>query len=152
MPCKYLIAMDGIAVVELWTGEVTLDELIAHKQRLSRDPSIKAGASVLSDFTRATIEISPDGVRKLSEMDNDARGNAAISRYAFLVDYDVYDEAQLFADEVNSHGKSVIVFNSLELAATWLGMDFEKVREILQSVAPRHDQRRPAHGTHASPD
>jgi hypothetical protein len=144
--------MDGNAVVELWTGEVTLDELIAHKQRLSRDSSIKAGASVLSDFTRATIEISPDGVRRLSEMDNDARGDAAISRYAFLVDYDVYDKAQLFADEVNSHGKSVIVFNSLELAATWLGMEFEKVREILQSVAPRQDRRRPSHDAHASPD
>ena len=152
MPCKFLIAMDENAVLEQWTGAVTLDELIAHKQRLSRDPSIKAGASVLSDFTRATIEISPEGVRKLSEMDKDARGNAAISRYALLVDYDVYEEAQLFADEVNNHGKSVIIFNSLELAATWLGMEFEKVRENLQSVASRHDRRHLAHDANASPD
>lgn len=135
MPCNYFIAMDGHAVVELWTGAVSLDELAAHKQRLFSDPSIQAGASVLSDFTRAEIQISPDGVRRLSAMDVDSPGNSAIHRYAFLVNYDVYDKAQLFAEEVNKHGKSVIIFNSLEVAATWLGMDLVEIREILQSIA-----------------
>lgn len=134
MPCKFVQAMDGDVILELWTGTVTLDEMMTHKQRLLTDSSIKASASVLSDFTRATFAVSPEDVRKLSALDNDPGGKSTIDRYAFLVDYGVYDEAQLFAEQVNRHGKSVIVFNSLELAATWLGMDYVTVRELLESI------------------
>ncbi|MDH3430896.1 MAG: hypothetical protein OEM60_10725 [Gammaproteobacteria bacterium] len=134
MPCKFVQAMDGDVILELWTGSVTLDEMMAHKQRLFADSSIKASASVLSDFTRATFSVSPEDVKKLAEMDNEPGGKSTIGRYAFLVDYGVYDEAQLFAEQVNRHGKSVIVFNSLDLAATWLGMDYATVRELLESI------------------
>jgi hypothetical protein len=45
MPCKYAIAMGGQLVAEQWTGTLTRGEPVAHKKRLSRDPSIRADAS-----------------------------------------------------------------------------------------------------------
>jgi len=132
MPCKYVIAMDGDVVVERWTGTVTLAELMAHKRQQALDPSIKAGASVLSDCTRATIAMSPEAISELSAMDNDAANKPKIAQYAFLVSSDAYSKAQQFANQVNQYGKSVIIFNSLEVASTWLGMDPLKVRELIE--------------------
>lgn len=139
MPCRYVIAMNGDVVVELWTGVVTAEELAAHKQQQFGDPAINPGASVLSDCTRAEFAISAEGVDSLSDMDKDSGGQPAISRYAFLVNYDVYDKAQHFADRVNQYGKSVIVFNTLDLAAKWLGMEARGVRDLLQRLADRPD-------------
>ena len=133
MPCKYAIAMDGMVVVELWTGTVTGDELMAHKKQQVCDPSIKADASVLSDCTRAVFKISPEAINELSEMDNDANNKPKIRRYAFLVNNDAYDRARQFSDRVNKVGKSVIIFNSLEVACTWLGIDLLKTRELMDS-------------------
>ena len=133
MPCKYVIAMDGNVVVELWTGTVTFDELMAHKKQLICDSAINAGASVLSDCTRAVFAISPDAISELSEMENDPHNRPRIRRYAFLVRNDVYDRAQQFAHRVDKYGKSVIIFNSLEVACTWLGIDLLKTRELMDS-------------------
>lgn len=134
MPVDYVMAMDGEIVLELWTGTVTLEELMAHKRGQFSNPSIKSGASVLSDCRRAEFEISPDDVSKLSEMENDPRGKSTIARYAFLVDNDTYERAQMFAEQVNRQGKSVIIFNSLDVAAVWLGMDSMKVRDLLKGM------------------
>ena len=132
MPCKYVIAMDGAVVVERWTGAVTLDELMAHKQQQFLDPSIKEGASVLSDCTRAAFEISADAISELSAMENDPHNKPKIRRYAFLVGNDARDKAQQFADQVDDSKKSVIIFNSLYVASAWLGMDLPKVRELIE--------------------
>lgn len=134
MPCKYVITMDGKIVVERWEGTVTLDELIAHKQQQALNPSIKEGAAVLSDCTRATFQISPDAIGKLSAIDNDPNTKKKITRYAFLVNNDTYDRAQQFSNQVNRDGKSVIIFNSLDVACKWLGIDPMEVHEVIKSA------------------
>jgi len=133
MPCKYEIAMDGMLVVERWTGTVTHDELMTHKKNQVRDPSIKAGASVLSDCTRAVFSISLDAVNELADMETDAHNKTKIRRYAFLVNDDVYNRAQQFARRVENYGVIVIPFNSLDIACTWLGIDKLKVRDLMDS-------------------
>lgn len=135
MPCKYVIAMDGKLVVELWTGTVTLDELLAHKKQQTYDPAINADASLLADCTRAVFAISPDAIGQLSEMENDPQNRSKIRRYAFLVSNDVYDRAKQFSDRIKKYGKSGIIFNSLAIASTWLGIDQLKARELMDSIA-----------------
>jgi len=134
MPCNYVIAMDGRIVVERWTGRVVRDELMAHKKQLFDDPSIKAGASVLSDCTRAVIAISPDEIGEISVMDQGSNNNVKISRYAFLVNSEAYDRARQFSDQVNKYRKSVIIFNSLDVASLWLGLDLPAVRKLMDSI------------------
>ena len=119
MPCKLVLARDGTVVLEQWTGRVSLEELVGHKTSLANNLSLKAGASLLSDCTRASFELSPDAITKLSEMENDPNSDTRIKRYAFLVSEDDYDKAQQFSNAVKKYGKAVIVFNSLDVASTW---------------------------------
>jgi len=134
MPCKYALAMDGNVVIERWTGTITYDELMTHKTQQLGDPSIKANASVLSDCTRAVIEIPLGAIDQLSEIDNHADRSSKISRYAFLLNPDVYDRAQRFADRVSQSGKRVLIFNRLDAACKWLGLDPLKARELIDGM------------------
>lgn len=135
MSCKYVIARDGAIVLEHWTGTVTLAEMIEHKTHLAKELSLKPNASVLSDCRRATFEIPPDAISKLAEMEDDRYINSPITRYAFLVSDDVYDRAQQFVREVQKYGKTVIVFNSLDVAAVWLGMAPSEVIALEKNIA-----------------
>ena len=134
MPCSYVIARDGAVVLELWTGTVSLTELAGHKTHLAHEPDLKPGASVLSDCRRAKFEFSPDAIGDLANMENDPASDARIARYAFLVPDEAYAMARQFADKVEDFGKTVIVFNSLDVAATWLGMDVSEVIALLESL------------------
>jgi len=134
MPCKYAIAMDGQLVVEQWSGTLTYDELVAHKTRLSRDPSMRADASVLTDCRGCEIQISPETIDKLSEIDNDPEGNSRVGRYAFLVNRDVYERVQRFSNQIARSGKRALIFNHLDAACQWVGIDPAKVRELIDSI------------------
>ena len=134
MPCKYVIASDGKSVVERWTGTVSRDELMMHKKQQVCDPLIKEGASVLSDCTLAVFAVSPDEISEIAAMDKDPGRNSKITRYAFLVNDDTYDRARQFSDQVNKGGKSVIIFNSVDIASIWLGLDLLTVRGLMDSI------------------
>jgi hypothetical protein len=131
MPCKYAIAMDGQLVVEQWSGTLTYDELVAHKTQLSRDPSMQAAASVLTDCRGCEIQISPETIDKLSQIDNDPESNSRVGRYAFLVNRDVYERVQRFSNQIARSGKSALIFNRLEAACQWLGIEPTHVRELI---------------------
>ncbi len=134
MPCNYVIARDGAVVLELWTGTVSLTELTGHKTHLANEVDLRPGASVLSDCRRAEFEFSPEAIGDLANMENDPASDARIARYAFLVPDEVYAMARQFADKVEGFGKTVIVFNSLDVAATWLGMELSEVLALQERL------------------
>jgi hypothetical protein len=134
MPCEYVVAMDGKVVIERWTGTVDRHELMRHKKQQVSDPSIRAGASVLSDCTGAVFAIAPSEIGEISAMDKSPGDGSKVSRYAFLVNNDVYDIARHFSDQVNNFGKSVIIFNSLDVAALWVGLDAPTVRKLMDGI------------------
>jgi hypothetical protein len=134
MPCEYVVAMDGKVVIERWTGIVDRHELIRHKEQQVSDPSIAPGASVLSDCTKAVFAIAPSEIGGIAAMDKDPGVNSKVNRYAFLVNNDVYDMARQFSDQVNNYGKSVIIFNSLDVAALWVGLDASTVRKLMDGI------------------
>jgi len=134
MPCTYMVALDGKVVIERWTGTVTGQELMAHKLQQVGDPSIKLGASVLSDCTGAAFAIAPSEIRELSAMDQDPKSTLKVRRYAFLVNNDTYDKARSFSDQINKTGKSAIIFNSLDVAASWLGLEAPQVRALMDRI------------------
>ena len=134
MPCTYTVTRDGQIVIEVWEGTITLNELIAHKQKILRDPLIGDRVSILSDCTQARFEIALDAVSKLSEMEGGSDSRSKVSGYAFLLSSDLYERARLFSEQVQSHGKSVIIFNLVETAATRLGMDAAEIRAIIDGM------------------
>lgn len=135
VPCKYTVLHEGRIIVEQWVGAIGYEALVEHKTQQRLDPNIKAPASVLSDCRLATVEISPEAIDQLSEQEHDQ--GQAVQRYAFLVKPEVYERAQRFGDGVSPIGKSVRIFNHLDSACRWLGLDPAEVKALITSLSAR---------------
>ena len=133
MPCKYALAQEGRVIVEHWTGAVTYEALVQHKAQQRLDPTIKPGASVLSDCTVATVEISPEAIDRLSAFEH-SNQDQAVQRYAFLVKPEVYERVQRFRDGVSAIGTAVHIFNNLDAACRWLDVPSTEVRALIASL------------------
>ena len=145
MPNNYAVLNEGSVVVEFWTGPVTHDELLAHERRHLSDPSIKAGASVLVDAERAQFGTSVEQVKDITALYGQAIGRLKVGRMALLVNKQTYERALMFLKEVEGYGVKVIVFNSLDIACTWLGLDVNVARKQLQLLQAQSAQGDPSH-------
>ena len=134
MPNSYIVLDSGTLVIERWTGTVTHDELISHERDQIEDRSIKPGAVVLAYAADASFETDPEEVRQLSDLYG--RGDIAMEKCAVVVNDDAYDRAQLFAAQGTGHGVSIVVFNDVEAACEWLGVDPVKVKSTLKGLKP----------------
>lgn len=134
MPHSYAVLNNGHVVVEFWTGQVTHDELLAHEQRHLSDPSIKAGAAVLVDAERAQFGTTTDEIKDVVAMYGRAVGRLKVGRMALLVNKDTYQRALVFLKEVEGYGVKVIVFSTLDIACTWLGLDIGVVQKELLAL------------------
>lgn len=132
MPNNYAVLNEGSVVVEFWTGQVTHDELLAHERRHLSDPSIKVGASVLIDAERAQFGTTVEEVKEVADLYGQVIGRLKVGRMALLVNKETYERALVFLKEVEGYGVKVIVFNSLDIACTWLGLDVNMARNQLQ--------------------
>jgi hypothetical protein len=133
MPCNYTVLQDGRMIVERWVGPLDYEALVEHKRRQRLDAAIKFPASVLSDCRRASVEISPEAVDRLSAEENDHQGEA-VRRYAFLVNPELYERVQRFGQGVGDVGKSVLIFNRLEAACHWLALDAKEIEAVLAKL------------------
>ena len=129
---NYAVLNEGSVVVEFWTGQVTHDELLAHERRHLGDPSVKPGAAVLVDAERAHFGTTVDEVKELADLYGLVIGRLKVGRMALLVNKETYERALIFLKEVEGYGVKVIVFNSLDIACTWLGLDAYVARKQLQ--------------------
>lgn len=134
MPNTYAVINDGSMVVEFWTGQVTHDELLAHERRHLSDPLIKAGASVLVDAQRARFGTTEEEIADIAVLYSRVVGKLKVTRMALLVNNETYERALVFMKEVEGYGVKVIIFNSLDIACTWLGLDVNLARKQLQAL------------------
>lgn len=132
MPNNYAVLNGGSLVVEFWTGQVTHDDLLAHERRHLSDTSVKAGASVLIDAERAHFGITVEEIKEIADLYGQVIGKLKVSRMALLVNKETYERALVFLKEVEGYGVKVIVFNSLDIACAWLGLDVNVARKQLQ--------------------
>ena len=123
MPVEYVVLNQGALVVELWTGTISHDEVLAHERRHLSDSSIARGASVLVDANNASFETTPEAVHELADLYRRSGENLRVGKSALLVNRLAYDRAQLYERQASDCGVTVILFNSLNIACTWLGID-----------------------------
>ena len=134
MPVKYVVLNQGTLVVELWTGTISHDEVLAHERRHLSDSSIARGASVLVDANNASFETTPEAVHELADLYRRSGENLRVGKSALLVNRLAYDRAQLYERQASDCGVTVILFNSLDIACTWLGIDVMMVRKELEKL------------------
>lgn len=134
MPNNYTVLNDGSVVVEFWTGQVRQEELLAHERLHLSDPLIKAGATVLVDAERAHFGTTVEEIKEVSDLYGRVTGNLKVSRMALLVNEETYERALVFLKQAEGYGVRGIVFNSLDIACIWLGLDVNVARTHLQAL------------------
>lgn len=140
MPNNYAVLNGGNLVVEFWTGQVTQEELIAHERRHLSDLLIKAGASVLVDAERAQFGTTVEEIKEITDLYRQTIGRLKVGKMALLVNKETYERALVFLKEAEGYGVKVIVFNSIDIACTWLGLDVNVVRSQLKVLQAQSGQ------------
>ncbi len=130
MSLTYLTANNGKLLIEMWTGEVHLEEIVRRVKERVQDPSLVPGAAVLVYAMGITLETSLGSIHGLADLHHLADSKHLVAKYALVVDENVWERAEVFAKEVASYGINAIVFTSLETACLWVGANVENVRHF----------------------
>lgn len=148
MPVKYVVLNQGTMVVELWTGTISHDEVLAHERRHLSDSSIARGASVLVDATSASFETTPEAVHEVTDLYRRFGEKLRVGSSAILVNASAYDRARLYERQATDLGVRVILFNSLDVACVWLGIDVTvastELKKLRASISLMEGGSRPA--------
>jgi len=132
MSLKYVVISDGELVIERWAGEIAHAELVSHERRKLQDESIAPGARVLTDARAATLpETTLDRVDEIAEVYGDSGNKTRISASAAIFGSADFEKGKAWEAEVRKHGVNAIVFNNLEVACIWLGIDLKETQERL---------------------
>lgn len=122
MPITYTIDRQAGLILTTATGMLTNQELLEHKQRLSRDADVRVGTVELSDVRGvASLEITAEGVRQFVAHDAADTERFADYRLAIVASEDVvYGMARMYQMMTDPNAK-VRVFRSMTEARAWLG-------------------------------
>ena len=134
MPVEYVVLNQGMLVLEWWTGRISHDEVLAHERRHLSDPSVMAAASVLVDAVNASFETTPEMVHEVTDLYRQPLEKLKVRKVALLVNESVHDRARLYERQSMDLGVRAILFNSMDIACTWLGIDVAIVRKELMNL------------------
>lgn len=131
----YDVLADGNAVLEYWNGRVRRDDVVAHERVHLEDGRVKLGASVLVDAREARFGFSPEEVQDIvDELYAGYIGRLRLGKCALLVNEASYRLAQAYERQMKRYGVTVIVFNSLNVACAWLGLEEDRVSKHLDRL------------------
>ena len=86
-------------------------------------PSRTRGASVLVDAVNASFETTLEAVHEVTDLYRRFGEELRVKKSALLVNRLTHDRAKLYERQASDCGVTVILFNSLDVACTWLGID-----------------------------
>jgi hypothetical protein len=131
----YRIEQERGIIFVLWDGAVTADEFLAHVQRLFSDAEWPPHRRLhLSDLRAASVGTSIDEATLQTAADLYGKHPKVASLKVAIVAGEAFEKAVIFERFVYRHVPSVIVFNSLNTACVWLGIDAGEAERTLQSL------------------
>lgn len=103
-------------------GILTDDELLAHKQRLVRDPAFEPDMVELSDVRGVDeLAVTPEGIRRFVEQDREDADRFGDYKLAIVASQDVvFGMARMYATLTEANLSTVGVFRDMEEARAWL--------------------------------
>ncbi len=135
MPIAYTVAHGGKLVVEVWTGNIAKRDLFAHHEKYLNDPRILADRSEFVDITRA---VGPNiGTEEIEQFVDAYRTHAAKminTNIAIVASGKGFDQALMYERLSTPHLITVVVFNEIDTACTWLGVDETEIRGMINDV------------------
>ncbi len=135
MSIRYHIDQNIGITFSRWEGLITADEFLAHAQRLLSDPAWPPRNGLhLTDLRYGRLDASLDE----ATIENMARMYGThpmiVSVKMAIVANEEFAKASIFEHILLQYRPSVIVFNSLDTACTWLGLDTSVTENALTKL------------------
>ena len=136
MSIVYRIDKEQGLTVVLWEGVVTADDFLAHVRRLSSDADwLPPKRLHLSHLRFTALDASMDAA--IIEKAAHLYGNhleKGVNLKVAIVASEAFKKAVAFERVLLRYGASVVVFNFLENACTWLGIEAEEIERTLRQL------------------
>lgn len=135
MGIKYRMDRKGNLIVNLWQGEVTAEEWLAHLQAMTAEPDWPEITRMLCDL-RLVTDISTIGdpeIGRAVEILRAAPGDLRAKKCAIPAST-AFQVATAYQQAISPFEPSVVVFTSFETACVYLGAEPGGVREIIDQL------------------
>lgn len=128
MPIEYRIYEDDHYVYAKATGTLTPQEIVDYVNMLHLEPNLKPGFKELFDVRYISkSEVTIESFQKIIKQAMMDKKRNQMNRLAIVVSkVDSFDRAKHYEKSVSSEKETVIVFNMLDTAKIWLGVDQPK--------------------------
>ena len=134
MPIHYLIDNDHRCVIEIWTGEITLEDWRASERQIMAAPNLPRNYKMLIDARKAEkIKLSLEDIQEIVEFYRAYQDTIKGAQVAMLAGA-FFDRARIYEKYVQPLGMNVIVFANFDTACTWLNLDRALVNEHIEQL------------------
>jgi hypothetical protein len=136
MSIVYRIDKEKGLTVVLWEGVVTADDFLAHVRRLCSDADWPSPKRLhLSHLRFTSLDASMDAaiIEKAAHIFGTHLKQGENLKVT-IVAAEAFKKAVAFERVLLRYGVSVVVFNFLENACTWLGIAAEEIERTLQQL------------------
>lgn len=130
---EYVESDDLLVVV--WHGPVSGTEWAAFaRQRIADDPSSPTGTRLIADITTVDpSSLNPKDVETIVTMFQERAHNLAGVKLAIIA-ADGWPIAVEFEHHIDRLGSTTIVFNDVDGACGWLGVDPSSTRTVIRTL------------------
>ena len=142
MGIAYVCKPNRKLAVVVWDGLVTAEAWREHLQRMLIDPDYAPMQSQITDLRYSSISptISDDQIRAMVDRIDSQRKNISLSKFAIVAGSE-WNKPQQVAVGLQSISITPIVFNDLNTACLWLGVDLLEVDKDIQQIRLELRQR-----------
>ena len=119
----------------VWVGTVTADDWRAQASRRVTDPALVAAQRLFVDVRLWTPNesIGKEVIREVAQRYGTSGVPVAGKKLALVAEAGFWD-ARMFEDAMSEYGAKTIVFNDLDTACTWLGIDSASTRQRVEQM------------------
>ena len=140
MPIRYLYDSQSNVIFVLWYGTVTWEQWRRQIAILMADPVWQTAAAVMADV-RSVSDVSTIGQAEIDEAVQLFAADPGVLRRMriAIIATGAFGRANLFRNAIAHWGTSVVVFNALDTACLFLGLNqpdaiqtLEELRQIIE--------------------
>lgn len=106
----------------VWDGEINIETWLDQVNKLSAEPDWPAISRVVTDTRTASTSVSLDDIEKAAALFG-ARPEALRNKKLAVLATGIFGRARAFSTLLERFGVSTIVFNDLDTACIFLGLD-----------------------------
>jgi len=119
----------------VWDGKILWDDWLKHVERFNADPDWRACSHFLADLQTVadTSTIGEEAFKQAAALLGVNREVISRKGGAVVAD-DEFWRARQFGSLLSEFGTSTLVFNTLDIACSYLGIDKEETRQTIRQL------------------